>query len=122
MSAELANLQCQFASTKAENEQLHNDLQLARTELAAIRSVLRHPQVSGNPGVEKVPFTSKLDAQPCGVYGDPASCMLTLKINVDGLMAERSRRAALATPTASEPGEGCLDVEMGALCEPLRYP
>lgn len=122
LSAELASLQCLFASTKAENEQLHSDLRLAQTELAAIRSVLQHIQMPPVGSVEGTPSASSAEIQPCYVSADPSSCTLSLKINVDGLMAARMRQDFLATPPSSETGEGCVDVDLGALASICNTP
>lgn len=119
LSAELASLQCEYATTKAENEQLHTDLRLAQTELSAIRSVLQHPQMPAVGGPQAV--LPGPDMQYCSVSADSSTCTLTLKINIDGLLLERSRQCALLSPPLSEPGEKGFEVDLGALCDPLRY-
>lgn len=121
LSHELANLQCQYASTKAENERLGNDLRLAQTELSAIRSVLQHQSSAPARESAVVPATSGLAAAQCSVVADPSSCTLTLKINIDSLMGDRARQGYLATPPTSAKDEECLDMRLEPLGEPLRY-
>lgn len=104
-----------FASTKAENEQLHSDLRLAQTELAAIRSVLQHLQTPPVGSVEGTPSPSRTEMQPCYVSADPSSCTLTLKIDVDALMAARMPQDSFTTPRSSIVSEGYPDVDLGAL-------
>lgn len=118
LSNELGDLQCRYATTKAENEQLHTDLRLAQTELAAIRSVLQHTQVSPTGGPHTPQSAAKPGTQHCSVSADPSSCNLTLKIDIDGLVMERARQRNL-TPLRSEDGLG--DVDFEAWCGPVQY-
>lgn len=119
LSSELANLQCQYSSTKAENERLASSLRLAQTELFAIRSVLQRPRAS---------LIAEEAATPqCSVAMEPSSCTLTLKIDLESLLSQ-SREEGKGTrspPFASSPSsnaeDGCVDFGQGPTCEARWY-
>lgn len=122
LSAELATLNCQYATTKAENEQLHTDLRLAEKEVSAMQSVLQHAApVSFVPVSGSTLFTPGHGMRHCSVFVDPSTGTLTMKINIDGLPMETSRQCSLLTPAFSEGGDDCVDVDLSALHESMQY-